>query len=554
MARMRDMRIHLESGGGWSLRAFVFAAGFVLAVSACGAPTEVRDVAEEAVDRVAETIRPSDMRHEAGAGYTARLSGGRQGDKGTSGSRCVLLEDGKALPTPRALHADIRDKGHGRFSHWTEGTLYFSASDNSDPRTNGRKYSLVSDARVLRHRSMVRLRSPENEYRIDALAGGEISNSRVTIRNLDERVAVAPRLVLEGWPDLSSSEGILRSILRPDMTDEEKTLAIWKFLVDWRCHYYPAEGGDEVHDPVKFINVYGYGFCDDSAQNAAALAKMAGLKSRVWGLDGHVVAEIFFDGRWHMIDPDHEVFYRASAGHIAGVEELAANPGIITQEPRDPIGSDSHAIAKLYTTTENNRVYGKVVNPSHKLDPRLEPGDELIFDLRSQEDFHAILFANEGKPPSFANGVLNRTLRTVDGAVSAHIEWPYVILGGAFSLRGVSDAPVGKSDELSVSADGKSFVQLPVFVKGNRGSAALGPWIESRGKACYEFWLRGKHPDKEAELALNFQFAPRALAQVQSGANRFQLFLTRPDGKPLPDSWKGVEVIHEWQETLEEKQ
>ena len=36
-----------------------------------------------------------------------------------------------------AFHADIAEKGSGRWSHW-RGGVYFSASDNSDPRSNGR--------------------------------------------------------------------------------------------------------------------------------------------------------------------------------------------------------------------------------------------------------------------------------------------------------------------------------------------------------------------------------------------------------------------------------
>ena len=38
------------------------------------------------------------------------------------------------------LHADIRSLGGGRFSHWGNN-LFFSASDNTDPRTNGRTYT-----------------------------------------------------------------------------------------------------------------------------------------------------------------------------------------------------------------------------------------------------------------------------------------------------------------------------------------------------------------------------------------------------------------------------
>ncbi|MCB9109939.1 MAG: hypothetical protein H6634_01690 [Anaerolineales bacterium] len=53
-----------------------------------------------------------------------------------------LLEDGKKLPGISAIsHKEIRELGAGRFSFW-EGTVYFSASDNSDPRNNGRVYTI----------------------------------------------------------------------------------------------------------------------------------------------------------------------------------------------------------------------------------------------------------------------------------------------------------------------------------------------------------------------------------------------------------------------------
>lgn len=55
-------------------------------------------------------------------------------------SSAVVLEDGVPLAGPaNALHDDIRHIGMGRYSFWYS-TVYFSASDNSDPRANGRVY------------------------------------------------------------------------------------------------------------------------------------------------------------------------------------------------------------------------------------------------------------------------------------------------------------------------------------------------------------------------------------------------------------------------------
>lgn len=56
-------------------------------------------------------------------------------------SSIILMEDGKPLPHPHSLYEKIREAGHGRYLHWEEGIM-FSSSDGSDPRTNGRQYSI----------------------------------------------------------------------------------------------------------------------------------------------------------------------------------------------------------------------------------------------------------------------------------------------------------------------------------------------------------------------------------------------------------------------------
>jgi hypothetical protein len=57
------------------------------------------------------------------------------------GSRLSVLEDGTPLPHAHAVHLEIRERGAGRYSHWGSGVL-FSTTDNSDPKTNGRRYSV----------------------------------------------------------------------------------------------------------------------------------------------------------------------------------------------------------------------------------------------------------------------------------------------------------------------------------------------------------------------------------------------------------------------------
>lgn len=56
-------------------------------------------------------------------------------------SPAVVYENDIPLKRPNSLRKAIREKGNGRYSVW-EGDLYFSSSDNTDPRVNGRKYEI----------------------------------------------------------------------------------------------------------------------------------------------------------------------------------------------------------------------------------------------------------------------------------------------------------------------------------------------------------------------------------------------------------------------------
>lgn len=75
------------------------------------------------------------------------------GDLGTGDSNAdpyasnlILLENGLGLGPAHAVHDLIRNAGHGLFSHW-QGALYFSTSDNTDPRRNGREYHAFAPPR-----------------------------------------------------------------------------------------------------------------------------------------------------------------------------------------------------------------------------------------------------------------------------------------------------------------------------------------------------------------------------------------------------------------------
>jgi hypothetical protein len=85
------------------------------------------------------------MQHDSGPAYWVQVPQLRdEADNMSNPNRSIwrLEEDGRPLKRPHTSHMDIREKGRGRWSHW-DGSVLFSASDSSDPRTNGRRYELV---------------------------------------------------------------------------------------------------------------------------------------------------------------------------------------------------------------------------------------------------------------------------------------------------------------------------------------------------------------------------------------------------------------------------
>ena len=188
------------------------------------------------------------------------------------------MEDGKPLGPAHAVHEDIRTKGRGAYSHWTADLLYFSASDNGDPRKNGRAYTLVGRFRGLRRPPW----SPDRALRFlsDPVGRRGCGQPPPHPPQSGPPRGRLPRLRERGSPDLGSKEAMIGSIIEPGMTPERKSIAIWTFLMDRSYHYWPARGDAELHDPVKFLNVYGYGLCDDAAENFTALCEAAGLRAQ----------------------------------------------------------------------------------------------------------------------------------------------------------------------------------------------------------------------------------------------------------------------------------
>ena len=93
--------------------------------------------------------------HDGGACYRYSFVSTHAPDANEHPSRSTveLFEDDRSLGPPHSRHEEIRRSGGGRYSHWFVAeeagppglflsSLYFSASDGSNPNENGRRYRL----------------------------------------------------------------------------------------------------------------------------------------------------------------------------------------------------------------------------------------------------------------------------------------------------------------------------------------------------------------------------------------------------------------------------
>lgn len=84
---------------------------------------------------------PGGYTHENGHCYFGQIDEEFEQKAKASGAPVTLYENDAPLSIADASHDDIRNLGEGRYSVW-KGWIYFSASDNSDPMSNGRRYEL----------------------------------------------------------------------------------------------------------------------------------------------------------------------------------------------------------------------------------------------------------------------------------------------------------------------------------------------------------------------------------------------------------------------------
>ncbi|NQT15863.1 MAG: hypothetical protein HQ582_24115, partial [Planctomycetes bacterium] len=435
------------------------------------------------------------MHPEQGHCHIASMDFGEEGDKFT-GNRSMLavFEDGKPLGRARAVHAQIRESGEGRYSHWTRATLYFSASDNTDPRTNGRKYEVASGnpkntlggldrfpATPKEH--VEEIASGRHEYAVEMGGTLDMENTRtlttnncyitfqnnvsLTIENVGSTLVVNPRLVVNDRGKWHTFESLLEEFTEGATTDQEKIYLIWENMRQNLYHESPLFGDSEPHDPVKLFNVYGLNLCDDAGNTGCSLFHHAGfVGSKNRSLRGHVQCEAMVDGELQFMDVDMDCFYLdrenevpVSGNRCAKDHDLVRRELNYGREVSQFTSSD--APAALFGPDDG--LHDAQLR-GHAMGYTLRPGEKVVFRWDNVNKYCAENAERARRPKYFGNSkFVYRPEHTAEASAEGYLDYeikiPYAVCGGTVRAKfggGSAD------DKLSVglSLDGKQWKEL----------------------------------------------------------------------------------------------
>jgi hypothetical protein len=211
----------------------------------------------------------------------------------------------------------------------------------------------------------------------------------------------APRVLSPHNADAYSMKTFARFARWQDLAGDAKVYEIYKYLADRRTGIFPMgagawEGRDVMYDygyirdPVKMINVYAAGYCDMLGPTMEGVMSGMGIgPARTVNLPGlsHVVAEVFYGGKWHYLDLDLRGVFRRGDGTLASTEEARRDDSLWTA-PRGPLRfplDDLAGLRRSYARSPVQYRYG-VCMGGHTMDYVLRRGETFTRWWKPQQD------------------------------------------------------------------------------------------------------------------------------------------------------------------------
>ncbi|MGC8841365.1 MAG: hypothetical protein ACP5QZ_07935 [Candidatus Sumerlaeaceae bacterium] len=275
-----------------------------------------------------------------------------------------------------------------------------------------------------------------------------LTTGALIIQNNSPFQIVTLRISTSRTPDLSTFDSILLEVQR--RAAEQTTVALahsaYNLVSEFRPYnWISAKPTEEVFDPVKLFNVYGYGLCDAAARALATILWGLQIRAQVWDLRVHVVAE-FFDGKhWQGLDPDMRVhaYVGTTSRTLPARYYWGFRQKLQPAEVSDPNMAQmlrKQLVSALdQVTSPPQRAYWRPFS-AHDAGLRLRPGEQVIRYSDSRLGYYATLSTEP--PPLYANAVF-RWERELPAEIPSDDDlddmairsrFPFVIVGGTIHI------------------------------------------------------------------------------------------------------------------------
>jgi hypothetical protein len=404
------------------------------------------------------------------------------------------------------------------------------------------------------------------------------SNRSVCMENIGASNIINPWLTI-GPIDFFSQQTMADSVVEGLSTDREKALAIFYFYTTHRYHKGNGDNGAQG-DVSQAMNVFGFNTCGNSTLCLSDLLDKVGIRDCIFShCPGHVVPQVFFDGRYNTLDGDMATFMLLRDNHtLANELDLVRDHDLIKRvhqygilSPMNPV-KNNEDYAQYYTWEGDTTVklkgwawwtMGMVLRPHEAIEwrwghetPVKYHGDMAGYPPMVPDTIYNGLWEYT---PDFRNDSQWRAGATVTnitntagvltaaeggtGAILWHMKVPYQFVGGALSASGKGYAfEIGFLDP----KDWRKTVYTPLAT-----SAEFDGMFKGRTTDEYEYWLRCTLTGSASLSAVNIrndiEMAPLAMPSMTVGNNRFT-YLEHTDDKTGANAARNVRITHTWVE------
>jgi hypothetical protein len=385
------------------------------------------------------------------------------------------------------------------------------------------------------------------------------SNRAVRMENVGQSDVVNPWLS-NGRNNYRTMDEIVAAAVAPGMSDKEKARALWFQQISQRFHR--SGDGQETGDPVKVFNTYGHNPCGSDAIIMGGLWRKVGLKGAPVRLVSHAIAQVSYDGGWHVMDGDLDsIFLLRDNETVASDREVARDHDLVKRTHTYGIlMHDSRALDEAYSAMyvcEDPIKGERRCKEDTSMNMTLRPGEALVWrwgHLRPakymwqsmQPDYPDTVCNGLWEyRPDFTKDIWKHGADKVEnittgpeglsaeegktGTVIWTMSSPYVFVGGQLEVEG-SEA------RFAVSLDGKSWIDA---------DKNLDKFFPTEGQARYQYQLRcqlsGGARLKRLAIINDLQMALLALPEMTVGGNTFAYTDQTPGERT-------VRITHDWVE------